>query len=931
MEIDFPPSDELEWLENSILDEAMAAEEEAEDNDVDDFEPPLPAAATPIFQAHKKRPQSDPNNFNDGFVSEKRIRSPIHAEDQPQDEDWLRYSPREVSRGGDRLAKDRAVHDAMEMDSGSGVSCRSSLEDEENMPCRFASDIEGGFMPVTGPDGTRVYARLCASEKNDCFSLRSGGRPEKCLLLEPVRILLERVEQEAFLKACDTSAGSIDDTANLLEVTNNEQLWVDKYAPRSFTELLSDEKTNREVLYWLKEWDSCVFGSKIRATEDDVLTNLRRHSSASISHRFSHNKSSFYGRKGAPFSTDEGFNESNGTDRQKWNQREKKGGNDGPPQAKVLLLCGAPGLGKTTLAHVAAKHCGYRVVEINASDDRSASTIEGKILDVVQMNSVTGDAKPKCLVIDEIDGALGEGKGAVDVILKLLAAEKKAIAGSGKVTREPNAEKVSAKKETKSTRLLRPVICICNDLYAPALRPLRQVAKLKYICNNEGFRTNSLALTVLAEYTECDIRSCLNTLQFLCKKKETLNILDVGSQVIGRKDISKGIFETWKEIFQRRKSKGKRVALNNCNPEPADFDRLHNLISNGGDYDVTVDGIHENFLQLRYHDPALEKTVKCFDVLGSSDLIFRRIMQTQQMSLYAYQPSVMIAIRSLVSQLDQPNIEWPKSYQRYRAGLMEKREMFKNWHSKILPVISRHLSAESFIEDVISPLLHILSPPTLRPVALHLLTEREKEDLKQLVDTMISYSVNYKNKEPTSTNILANEVILKASSLTLDPPFLEFINYKDSCCQHPGLPLAVRQVVVHEVEKEKILRESVGRTTESKAEGGKPEAISHAMSGCASNSAKILSNHKQLQNPPPASDKSSSAPSFKSNDIKRSCSSFNFFDRFRKSSSRGSSDANTSAQQSATSERDSRPLLFKFNEGFTNAVKRPVRVCELLS
>lgn len=26
-----------------------------------------------------------------------------------------------------------------------------------------------------------------------------------------------------------------------------ERLWVDKYAPRSFTELLSDEQTNREV------------------------------------------------------------------------------------------------------------------------------------------------------------------------------------------------------------------------------------------------------------------------------------------------------------------------------------------------------------------------------------------------------------------------------------------------------------------------------------------------------------------------------------------------------------------------------------------------------------------------------------------------------------------------------------------------------------
>lgn len=33
-----------------------------------------------------------------------------------------------------------------------------------------------------------------------------------------------------------------------------EDLWVDKYAPSSYIELLSDEKTNREVLTWIKAW-----------------------------------------------------------------------------------------------------------------------------------------------------------------------------------------------------------------------------------------------------------------------------------------------------------------------------------------------------------------------------------------------------------------------------------------------------------------------------------------------------------------------------------------------------------------------------------------------------------------------------------------------------------------------------------------------------
>ncbi|CAL5388738.1 unnamed protein product [Camellia sinensis] len=45
---------------------------------------------------------------------------------------------------------------------------------------------------------------------------------------------------------------------------------------------------------------------------------------------------------------------------------------------------------------------------------------------------------------------------------------------------------------------------------------------------------------------------------FLHMKKETPNMLEISSQMVGRKDTSKSVFDVWAEIFQKRKVKRER-------------------------------------------------------------------------------------------------------------------------------------------------------------------------------------------------------------------------------------------------------------------------------------------------------------------------------------------------------------------------------------
>uniref|UniRef100_A0A7N0VLK2 AAA+ ATPase domain-containing protein n=1 Tax=Kalanchoe fedtschenkoi TaxID=63787 RepID=A0A7N0VLK2_KALFE len=959
-DVDIPMPDELEWLEaNSHLPEdELECFGPMEPFPDDEIEP------SPSLEQQKQTPKrldgasksnatidkafqsADPCPPSENVINgQKRLRSgdqEISNEKRSRTvdvelEDWLRYSP----------PRENEEANAVE-------------EVTEKFVSRFASEIDGDFIPVTGLDGDRVYVKICRVDEVGGFQKLDLKACCGGLTLEPITSLMQKVEQETFLKTLQASSLSQNEEVIPVPAVATEQLWVEKYAPSSFTDLLSDEKTNREVLLWLKQWDSCVFGSEIRSTNEEVFSALRRHSSIRHHHRISDR--SFLRKNGRPGFGRENLspqfrNQENNIPAEVQHQMNKKSKPTGPPEQKILLLCGSPGLGKTTLAHVAANHCGYRVVEINASDDRSASNVESKILDVIQMNSVMTDSKPKCLVIDEIDGSLGDGKGAVEVVLKMIAADKRSDTRKVK-DQEGTTGKHSSKRSHESARLLRPVICICNDQYAPALRQLRQVAKvhvfvqptvnrvvsrLKQICIKEGMTANSIALTTLAEYTGCDIRSCLNTLQFLHKKRENLNMLDINSQV-GRKDMSKSVFDIWREVFQKRKEKRGGKHDGSHGRMLNGVDTMHSLLASRGDYELIMDGIHENMLHLRYHDPGMQKTVKCLNGLGVSDLVHQYIMHTQQMSLYVYQPQTAIRIHREVAQIEKPMIEWPKSFHRHRTALTEKLEVLRSWNNKIGPYISRHLSIKSFTEDSVSLLLHILSPPTLRPVVEHLLSEKEKKDLARLVGLMCSYSITYKHiKSDHTPSTFGHDVKSDALVLTFDPPIAEFVCFKDYKPEQYMLASAVKQVLVHEVEKQKILlitsSKSINKVNETSKDchtslmGETSELLTHESHNSIVMSAGRVDCKKHDPN---ETSLLASAKTLTSTTKHHSTgtatkpprSSTSFFDRFVKLNSKGSQISDTVKPNLATAERDSRPVLFKFNEGFTNAVKRPVRIRE---
>src|SRR3989304_587009 len=87
-----------------------------------------------------------------------------------------------------------------------------------------------------------------------------------------------------------------------------------------------------------------------------------------------------------------------------WFGKWKKG-------TKPLLLVGPPGIGKTTLANLAAKQFGYDMISLNASDVRNKNRIEDILSPILGNASILGSPMIFVDEVDEIYGSPGYGGG----------------------------------------------------------------------------------------------------------------------------------------------------------------------------------------------------------------------------------------------------------------------------------------------------------------------------------------------------------------------------------------------------------------------------------------------------------------------------------------------------------------------------------------
>ena len=280
---------------------------------------------------------------------------------------------------------------------------------------------------------------------------------------------------------------------------------------------------------------------------------------------------------------------------------------DDIPKDRAIIIYGRAGTGKTSSAYALANEMGWEVIELNASDQRTAKMIEKVAGSGSRMETLSGTKR--LIILDEADNIYGTADRGGE----------KAIIGLIKKTNHP-------------------MILIANELYdmsyglrsACKLIQFRSISYgtiisvLEDITNKENITYGKGVLEKIAENADGDLRSAINDLQAIVQGRPDKTKIELKDIITGERDTKEDIFKALGKIFRGKDIIDAYKSSFNLDQDPEDF----------------IQWIDEN-LPREYTRPL--DLAEAYNYLSKASVFLGRVRRRQNYGMWKYASLLMTA------------------------------------------------------------------------------------------------------------------------------------------------------------------------------------------------------------------------------------------------------------------------------------------------
>lgn len=292
-----------------------------------------------------------------------------------------------------------------------------------------------------------------------------------------------------------------------------------------------------------------------------------------------------------------------------WFAKWKKG-------TKPLLLVGPPGIGKTTLANLASKQFGYDMIGLNASDVRNKQRIQEMLSPVLSNLSIFGK---QMIFVDEVDGIHGRSDfGGVEGLIKIL--------------KEPTVPIILAANSETSDKM-KGIKKVVKTIHLKPLPPRLLQLYLQKILKNENAKLGLGSIIKIIINSRGDLRSMINSSQALVTGFEPSI-----ERSFERLNVEDGI----NAFFKANSKDEARIVLYSLRIDPRE----------------KINAFYSSVITSNISQIEMEKMLQ---VLSEADLLYGRIMKTQEWRLLRYLDNILLKLyqKDISIRYTKYNLSWP--------------------------------------------------------------------------------------------------------------------------------------------------------------------------------------------------------------------------------------------------------------------------------